>query len=338
MSPGFHHGPGDVFCLLRTKSPAGRIKEALGHGGHVEILLLTGRGQIGDNTNKGIDTGKDQDMMGKKIAFIGTGNMGGAIINSVCRAIAPEEMVITDINREKAAKMAADLGCTLAEDNYAAVKAAHYIVLGVKPQVLPALLKEIAPHLQENAARGHKQVLVSIAAGISTDKIGEILAESGARVPIIRVLANTPALIGAGLMIVIAGHGVAEEEVAELEAYLKACGQVLRLENEELADAATVIGGCTPAFTYMFIEALADGAVTVGLTREQGYLFAAQAVKGAAAMLLENGGHPSDLKDAVCSPGGSTIVGVGELEKNGFRNAAIQAVVQACRTTADLGK
>ncbi len=277
-------------------------------------------------------------MMDKKIAFIGTGNMGGAIINSVCRAVTPQEVVISDINRDKAAKLAADLGCTLAQDNYAAAKAADYIVLGVKPQVLPALLEEMAPQLQENLSNGHRQILVSIAAGVTTDRIEKILAAAGAKIPVIRVLANTPALIGEGLMIIIAGRGVTEEEVTGLEAFFKGCGRVLRMENEKQADAATVIGGCTPAFTYMFIEALADGAVTVGLTREQGYLFAAQAVKGAAAMLLENGGHPSDLKDAVCSPGGSTIVGVGELEKNGFRSAAIQAVIQACQATTALGK
>lgn len=276
--------------------------------------------------------------MDKKIAFIGAGNMGGAIAHSVCRAIAPEEVVVTDIDRVKAAGIAAELGCLCADGNAQAVEEAHYIVLGVKPQVLPSVVEEIAPILKKCTENGRQRVLVSIAAGITTDKIKDMLAKAGAEVPVIRVLANTPAMIGEGLMIVVAGSGVPEEEVAGLEECIKTCGKVVRMPDEKHADAAIVVGGCTPAFTYMFIEALADGAVTVGLTREQGYLFAAQAVKGAAAMLLENGGHPSDLKDAVCSPGGSTIVGVGELEKNGFRSAAIQAVVQACRATTALGK
>lgn len=276
--------------------------------------------------------------MDKKIAFIGTGNMGGAIIHSVCRAIPAKEVVITDIDHKKAADMAADLGCVQVDDNAAAVKAAHYIVLGVKPQVMPAVLKEITPVLQDCKENGKQRILISIAAGLTMEKIKDILGEAGNDLPIIRILPNTPAMIGEGLMIIIAGSDVAQDEVNGLRECIRTCGKVVQIPDEKLADAALVMGGCTPAFTYMFIEALADGAVTVGLTREQGYIFAAQAVKGAAAMVLENGGHPGDLKDAVCSPGGSTIVGVGELEKNGFRSAAIQAVVQACRATSALGK
>ncbi|HRX20363.1 MAG TPA: pyrroline-5-carboxylate reductase [Syntrophomonadaceae bacterium] len=276
--------------------------------------------------------------MDKKIAFIGTGNMGGAIIHSVCRAIPAKEVVITDIDHKKAADMAADLGCVQVDDNTAAVKAAHYIVLGVKPQVMPAVLKEIAPVLQDCKENGKQRILISIAAGLTMEKIKDILGEAGTDLPIIRILPNTPAMIGEGLMIIIAGSDVSQDEVDGLRECISACGKVVQIQDEKMADAAMVMGGCTPAFTYMFIEALADGAVTVGLTREQGYIFAAQAVKGAAAMVLENGGHPGELKDAVCSPGGSTIVGVGELEKNGFRSAAIQAVVQACRATSALGK
>jgi len=203
---------------------------------------------------------------------------------------------------------------------------------------MPAVLKEIAPVLQDCKENGKQRILISIAAGLTMEKIKDILGEAGTDLPIIRILPNTPAMIGEGLMIIIAGSDVSQDEVDGLRECISACGKVVQIQDEKMADAAMVMGGCTPAFTYMFIEALADGAVTVGLTREQGYIFAAQAVKGAAAMVLENGGHPGDLKDAVCSPGGSTIVGVGELEKNGFRSAAIQAVVQACRATSALGK
>lgn len=237
--------------------------------------------------------------MDKRIAFIGAGNMGGAVASSAAQAIPAREIVITDTDHRKALKLAQGLGAVHLDDNAEAVKAARYIVLGVKPQVLPAVLAEIDPILKECADRGEKRILVSLAAGYTIAQIRTLLEESGPQLPIIRILANTPAMIGEGLMIIIAGSGVAEEEIAGLEECIAACGKVVHMPDEKTADAALVLGGCTPAFTYMFIEALADGAVTMGLTREQGYLFAAQAVKGAAAMVLNSGGHLSDLKDAV---------------------------------------
>ncbi|MGI5971803.1 MAG: pyrroline-5-carboxylate reductase [Oscillospiraceae bacterium] len=267
----------------------------------------------------------------KKIAFIGTGNMGGALIRSVCTTIDPDEVVITDCQISKAAELAEELGCDTAEDNASAAVAAKYVVLCVKPQVLHDVLREIAPFLSEG------QVLVSIAAGITMDSMYSVLLAAGKEIPMIRLLPNTPAAIGQGLILLAPDKNVSERDIASLEDILAGCGRIDRTE-EKYADAIMTIGGCTPAFAYMFIEALADGAVMAGLPRQKAQEYAAQAVLGAAAMVLETGMHPGLLKDNVCSPAGSTIVGVGCLENAGFRSAAMTAVFEAYNKTVELGK
>lgn len=275
--------------------------------------------------------------MKETVSFIGTGNMGGALIHAACRALEPKQIHITDYSVEKAQAMADELGCCCEASNEAAVLAGDYIFMCVKPQVMGSVLAQIAPVIRECLDKGEKKVIVSIAAGLQIAYIKEQLAQCGEALRVIRVMPNTPAAIGKGMLAVAAGPEVEEEYVNGVMEILSGAGRVERLA-EGLMDQFTVVSGCSPAFVYMFIEALADGGVMTGLPRQQAMTYAAQTVMGAAAMVLESGKHPGELKDAVCSPAGSTIVGVAKLEENGFRSAAIQAVKAGYDKNVELGK
>lgn len=275
--------------------------------------------------------------MKETVSFIGTGNMGGALIHAACRALEPKQIHITDYSVEKAQAMADELGCCCEVSNEAAVLAGDYIFMCVKPQVMGSVLAQLTPVIRECLDKGEKKVIVSIAAGLQIAYIKEQLAQCGEALRVIRVMPNTPAAIGKGMLAVAAGPEVEEEYVNGVMEILSGAGRVERLA-EGLMDQFTVVSGCSPAFVYMFIEALADGGVMTGLPRQQAMTYAAQTVMGAAAMVLESGKHPGELKDAVCSPAGSTIVGVAKLEENGFRSAAIQAVKAGYDKNVELGK
>ena len=270
------------------------------------------------------------------VSFIGTGNMGGALIHAACRALDPKQVHITDYFADKAAAMADELGCCAETSNKAAVLAGDYIFMCVKPQVMGGVLKEIEPVLKDCLGKGQKKTVVSIAAGLQTEYIKEQLSQCGDALRVVRVMPNTPAAIGKGMLAVAAGPEVEDEYVTGVCEILADAGRVERLP-EHLMDQFTVVSGCS-AFVYMFIEALADGGVMTGLSRQQALTYAAQTVMGSAAMVLETGVHPGVLKDNVCSPAGSTIVGVAELEKHGFRSAAIEAVKAGYKKNVDLGK
>lgn len=255
----------------------------------------------------------------KTMAFLGTGNMGSAIIRAVCRMTEPSEIVIANRTSRKAQTLAEECGCVMSQSNSAAARAAKYVVLGVKPDGICAVLKEITPILTDD------QIIVSMAAGVSSDKLREALGRPN---PIIRILPNTPCAIGKGIMLIVPCGDMDPEILNELKDIFSGCGLV-DITDEKHADAGMVIEGCTPAYTYMFIEALADGAVKTGLPRAKALEWAAQAVAGAASMVVETGKHPGQLKDAVCSPGGTTIEGVATLEEHGFRAAAMDAVCRA---------
>lgn len=273
----------------------------------------------------------------KKAAFIGTGNMGGALIRAACRALGPEAVVIADHDRAKAAALAAELGCTAVNGNEAALEGAEYVFLCVKPQVLAGVVSGLIPVLNACHQAGEDKVLVSIAAGVTTATLSQWLSGAAYPVPILRVMPNTCVSIGQGMLALTAAEGVAEVCWQGVEAILACAGRVERIAEGQM-DAYTAVAGCGPAYVYPFIEALADGGVMAGLPRQQAMVYAAQTVLGAAAMVLESGQHPGALKDAVCSPGGSTIAGVAALEERGFRSAAIQAVMAAYRKNMDLGK
>ncbi len=273
----------------------------------------------------------------KQAAFIGAGNMGAALAQGACRALGPEQILVCDHIPAKAAALAEKLGCTAAEDNPAAVREAQYIFLCVKPHLLADVLKDLCPTLEACRKAGEEKVLVSIAAGVQTKTLQEYVSTLSSQIPILRVMPNTCAAIGQGMLALTAPAGTPEPYWTGVEAILAQSGRVERIE-EHLMDQFTAVAGCGPAYVYQLIEALADGGVLVGLPRPQAQVYAAQMVLGAAAMVLETGEHPGALKDAVCSPGGSTIAGVAALEAGGFRTAAIQAVEAAYRKNIELGR
>ena len=267
-------------------------------------------------------------MQFQRIGFLGCGNMGSAL----ARAAAPKagDLLLADHAQEKARALAAELGGAAA-DNGQVARQCDLIFLGVKPQMMAGLLSELGPVLRE---RSDRFVLVTMAAGLS---IAAIRQMAGADWPVIRIMPNTCAAIGQGMLALTDGGAGLEQELAGAQAILARAGRVERLD-EGLMDAFTAVAGCGPAYVYPFIEALADGGVMAGLPRAKAQIFAAQTLLGAAAMVLESGEHPGALKDAVCSPGGSTIAGVAELERRGFRAAAIQAVLAAYEKNMELGK
>ncbi len=259
--------------------------------------------------------------------FIGAGNMGGALARAVCRQVPGGQVLLANRTAEKAERLAAELGCRVS-DNAAAAERADFLFLGVKPQMMAGLLAELAPVLAERRSRF---VLVTMAAGLT---IGDIRSMAGGTYPVIRIMPNTPASIGEG-MILYACDGV---DRAEEQAFLDALSKAGRLSPlpESLMDAGSAVSGCGPAFVDLFIEALADGGVACGLPRAAALEYAAQMVAGSARLVLESGRHPGALKDAVCSPGGTTIQGVRTLEEAGFRGAVMDAVIAAYEKTQDL--
>ena len=273
----------------------------------------------------------------KKIAFIGGGNMGGALITGICKAINPNDVMAFDIHKEKTILLSERTNCIVANSLEDACKSAEYIVLAVKPQILQGVMDEMIPFLQQINKEGRKQKVLSIAGGITLDTLSTKLIENGLNLPVIRMLPNTPSEIGEGLNIYCVNDLVTDEICDELEKIFAQCGLIEKI-SEPILDMASAISGCTPAFAYMFIDALADGAVRCGVPRDKAIKYAAQAVKGAATMVLETGRHPGELKDAVCSPGGSTIVGVATLEDSAFRSSAANAVFYANEKNISLGK
>lgn len=273
----------------------------------------------------------------KKIAFIGAGNMGGALVLGVCKTVNPQDVVIFDLNSERTAFLAKETGCVVAETAFDACSESEYVVLGVKPQQLRDVQTQLIPAMAKAKENGINQKIISIAAGITLASLAEIPAENGFELPIFRMLPNTPSEIGDGLNIYAENSLTTQEMCSEMENMFSQCGLVERV-TEHILDVASAVSGCTPAFAYMFIDALADGAVRCGVPRDKAIRYAAQAVKGAAGMVLETGRHPDALKDAVCSPGGSTIVGVATLENSAFRAAAANAVFYANEKNIELGK
>lgn len=263
----------------------------------------------------------------KKAAFIGTGNMGAALVRAACRALGPDQVAVSNRTCAKAQELASEIGCQAFNSNREAVQAAEYIFLCVKPKLIRGVVEEIRDLLE-----GKK--LVSVAAGV---KIENIQSWAGEGVPVFRVMPNTPCAIGMGMTALTGGISAKEEYFTEIEAVLAASGRVDRVD-EALFDAFSAVAGCGPAFIYPYIEALADGGVTAGLPRQAALTYAAQMTLGAAAMILETGEHPGKLKDDVCSPGGSTIEGVAALERHGLRAAAVDAVLAAWKKSTTLGQ
>ncbi len=268
--------------------------------------------------------------MNRIFGFIGVGNMGGALARAACRSVGSDSVLVADLMREKSDSLAAECGCRSVD---AADVAAHadYIFLGAKPQAMEALLSGIRTAL---ITRNKKFVLVSMAAGLSTARIEQLAGED---YPIIRIMPNIPASVGKGMILYTANKQVTEEDLSAFTEGMRGAGRFDRID-ENLIDAASAISGCGPAFVYLFIEALADGGVACGLPYDKALQYAAQTVVGSAQMVLESDRHPEALKNAVCSPGGTTIAGVHALESGAFRALSMDAVCAAYRRTLELGK
>ena len=262
------------------------------------------------------------------LGFIGTGNMGGALARAACKNIPSDQVFLANRTAEKAKALAEELDCRVA-DNEAIAESADFIFLGVKPQMMAALLAEISPVL---AKRESRFILVTMAAGLPIARIQEL---AGGTYPVIRIMPNTPAAIGEGMILYACGEGVNKPEAKVFLDAMTGAGRFSPLP-ERLIDAGSAVSGCGPAFVDLFIEALADGGVACGLPRAAAQEYAAQMVLGSARLVLESGKHPGALKDAVCSPGGTTIQGVRTLEEAGFRGAVMDAVIAAYEKNFDL--
>lgn len=256
-----------------------------------------------------------------KIGFIGNGNMGGAIIEGILKnnIAAPDNIIVSDINQESLKVSAQKYGIVTYTDNKKACSESDILILAVKPNVIYDVIEDIKHEIKND------QIIISIAAGQSIDKISSAF---GKELKIIRVMPNTPALVGEGMSGIAANENVNSDDLDLVLKIFNSFG-VGEIIDEKLMDAVTAVSGSSPAYIFMLIEAMADAAVQEGMPRSKAYTFAAQAVLGSAKMVLETGKHPGELKDMVCSPGGTTIDAVTVLEKNGFRSAVMEAM-KAC--------
>ena len=259
-----------------------------------------------------------------KIGFIGCGNMGGALAAAAAKH-EDAEIRLFDTNEAKASALAERIGGNVC--NIDSVCECDLVFLGVKPHIIPIVADEIASKVAASGA-----TVISMAAGVSIIKLEVMLGE----VPIIRIMPNTPAEVGHG-MILYTANAKGEEAIPLFLEAMAAAGKFDAIE-ERLIDAASAISGCGPAFVYMFIEALADGGVMSGLPRDKAMLYAAETLIGAAEVVKQTGRHPGALKDAVCSPGGSTIEGVKALEDGKMRGTIMEAVIASYEKTVKLGK
>ena len=260
-----------------------------------------------------------------KYGFLGCGNMGGALVKALSRVT--KDITITD-RSGKAKALAQELGIRYASAEEIAATCDR-IFLAVKPHMMADLLEPLQETLQRR-----RPLLITMAAGLTVRRIEQL---AGGKVPVIRIMPNTPVAVGSGMIQYCRNDLVEEPDVASFRQDLRFSGQLDELE-ERLIDAASALSGSGPAYVYMFIEALADGAVACGIPRAKAMEYAAATLIGAAQMVLSTGQHPGALKDAVCSPGGSTIAGVRALEQHGFRGAVMDCVIDTYRRNLEMGK
>ena len=231
------------------------------------------------------------------------------------------ELLLVNRHPEKAERLRQEIGGTVT-DHKTAVREADLIFIGVKPVVLPALCETLKPFF---AAREGHYTIVSMVAGVAIERIREML---GVSCPVIRIMPNTPVSVGEGMILYTCSQEVTDGDRNGFLTAMRQAGRFMKVE-ERLMEAGMAVSGCGPAYVDLFVEALADAAVACGLPRKDALLLSAQMVLGSARLILESGKHPGQLKDEVCSPGGTTIQGVRELEARGFRSAVIEAVIAA---------
>lgn len=258
-----------------------------------------------------------------KITFIGAGNMSSALVNGIVMqgAVKASDITVTDLDDNKLSALS-KIGVNTTKSNQDAIKNADVVVLAVKPNIYPIVLKEI-----KEMGNCEDKVFITIAAGVSIKSVKEQL---GFDAKVIRTMPNTPAMVGEGMTIICYEEPVTKDELADGAELFKAVGKT-EIMNENMLDPVVALTSSSPAYVFMFIEAMADGAVYDGIPRDTAYKMAAQAVMGAAKMVLETGEHPAKLKDMVCSPSGTTIRAVQVLEEEGLRSCVMKAMIECTK-------
>ncbi len=266
----------------------------------------------------------------KHLGFIGGGNMAEAMIRGIIRnqVVRPDQIIASDTSVERREHLSRAFDIRIAENNTSLVDQSGVVFLAVKPQVVPAVLKDIGPNM------GAERLLISIAAGVPIKTLKNGLPE-GPR--IIRTMPNTPATVMEGAMAIASDSPANPKDLEIVETLFRPIGRTVRIE-EKLIDAVTGLSGSGPAYVFMILEALADGGVKMGLPRDVAETLAAQTLLGSAKLFLETRTSPGQLKCMVTSPGGTTISGIHELEKGGLRASLMNAVEAATRRSMELGK
>ena len=269
-------------------------------------------------------------LSGKVVGIIGAGNMGEVLIRGLIQSgrVAKSDIITSDVSQDRLTYMSKTYGLRTTASNVELVENASIIIIAVKPQNIDDLLDELANSSHE----GH--LFISIAAGITTEKLASKMHHQSG---IIRVMPNAPASVLAGIAAVCPGRNVSPSDLQRAVSIFECVGRTVIIKNEALMDVVTGLSGSGPAFVFLVIESLSDAGVQLGISRKESSLLAAQTVYGAAKMLLETGKHPSELKDIVATPGGTTFAGLKMLEKGNFRSTIMDAVEAATARSRELG-
>ncbi|WP_040330100.1 pyrroline-5-carboxylate reductase [Clostridium ihumii] len=268
--------------------------------------------------------------MNKTIGFVGAGNMGKAMIGGIIKSelVNPKNIIASVKHEEKLIELNREFGIKTTANSKEVAKLSDIIFLAVKPNIYDEVMNEIKSEINES------KIIINIAAGKTIASIENVLGEN---VKVVRSMPNTPSLVGEGMSSLCKNKNVSDDELLEIKSIFESFGKA-EILPENLIDSVIGVSGSSPAYVFMFIEALADGAVLGGMPRNMAYKFAAQAVLGSAKMVLETGIHPGELKDMVCSPGGTTIEAVRSLEKNGFKSAVVEAMSSCMEKSKEMSK
>jgi pyrroline-5-carboxylate reductase len=269
-------------------------------------------------------------LSGKIVGFLGAGNMGEVLIRGLIQSgkVNKTDIIASDVNQDRLAYVSETYAIRTTASNVEVAEKASIVIIAVKPQNIDALLDELSHSSHEN------HLFISIAAGITTDRLA---AKMHHKSGIIRVMPNAPASVLAGIAALFPGRNVAPADLQRAVSIFECVGRAVVIRNENLMDVVTGLSGSGPAFVFLMIESLSDAGVQLGISRKESSLLAAQTVYGAAKMLLETGRHPSELKDIVATPGGTTFAGLKMLEKGNFRSTVMDAVEAATVKSRELG-
>lgn len=268
--------------------------------------------------------------MNKKVGFIGCGNMSKAMIGGIVKSgiINPENITVSDLKQSFLDKAKEGFKVNTTTDSKEVVKNSDIVVVAVKPNVYDIVLEQVKEFID------NEKIIVTIAAGKTIKSVEDVIGNDK---KIVRTMPNTPALVNEGMSALCKNNNVSDEELDCIKSIFNSFGKA-EIVTEGLIDAVIGASGSAPAYVFMFIEAIADAAVLNGMARDKAYTFAAQAVMGSAKMVLETGKHPGELKDMVCSPGGTTIEAVKTLEAEGFRSSVIKAVCDCVNKSKEMSK